>query len=159
MLGDRWPQTCKSPSAFKNDAKPRFNSRLSWEIAELSQSRKKKKRRPKKNMAVEIWLLQHLGVWLSLLQQSSVDAEKNGRYQSTLQFASIQTHNQGKGVEVIKEVLFFEKERKLKNQLRRENCILKKLRQCREDDEEEDHVLYFFLSSRYEISVKGLTNV
>ncbi|GKB27761.1 hypothetical protein Tco_0867162, partial [Tanacetum coccineum] len=37
-----------------------FNSRLSWEIAELSQSRKKKKRRPKKNMAVEIWLLQHL---------------------------------------------------------------------------------------------------
>ncbi|GJW71782.1 hypothetical protein Tco_0128699 [Tanacetum coccineum] len=30
------------------------------------------------------------GVWLSLVQQSFVDAEKNERYQSTLQFASIQ---------------------------------------------------------------------
>lgn len=36
------------------------------------------------------------------------------------------------------------KERKLKDQLRRGNCILKKIRQCREDDEAEDQVLYFF---------------
>lgn len=36
------------------------------------------------------------------------------------------------------------KERKLKDHLRRGNCILKKLRQCREDDETEDQVLYFF---------------
>nr|GEY42903.1 MDIS1-interacting receptor like kinase 2-like [Tanacetum cinerariifolium] len=42
------------------------------------------------------------------------------------------------GVDVIKEVLFFEKEQKLKDQLRRGNCVLKKLRQCREDDEEDD---------------------
>ncbi|XP_071702709.1 uncharacterized protein [Rutidosis leptorrhynchoides] len=36
------------------------------------------------------------------------------------------------------------KEKKLKEQLRSGNCILKKLRSCREDDETEDQVLYFF---------------
>ncbi|PWA54744.1 ribosomal protein L34Ae [Artemisia annua] len=36
------------------------------------------------------------------------------------------------------------KERKLKDQLRRGNCILKKIRQCRDDEEAEDQVLYFF---------------
>ncbi|XP_071693855.1 uncharacterized protein [Rutidosis leptorrhynchoides] len=36
------------------------------------------------------------------------------------------------------------KQRKLKEQLRSGNCILKKLRSCREDDEIEDQVLYFF---------------
>ncbi|CAA0826871.1 Protein of unknown function (DUF1666 [Striga hermonthica] len=36
------------------------------------------------------------------------------------------------------------KERKIKDILRSENCILRKFRQCREDDSSEDQVLYFF---------------
>ncbi|XP_023737336.1 uncharacterized protein LOC111885304 [Lactuca sativa] len=36
------------------------------------------------------------------------------------------------------------KERKLKEQLRSGNCILKKLRRCKEEEEIEDQVLYFF---------------
>lgn len=40
--------------------------------------------------------------------------------------------------------MILQKERKLKEQLRSGNCILRKLRSCREDDEAEDQVLYFF---------------
>lgn len=36
------------------------------------------------------------------------------------------------------------KEKKLKEQLRSGNCILKKMRRCREEEEIEDQVLYFF---------------
>ncbi|KAL2240425.1 UNVERIFIED_CONTAM: 60S ribosomal protein L34 [Sesamum indicum] len=57
-------------------------------------------------------------------------------------------------LEEVKKVVQ-KKERKLKDVLRSENCILRKFRRCREEDSDSDQVLYFFS----QVDMKVLTAI